>query len=164
MPMYELRLMGSPTLTVRGADVHINRRKAVALLAYLAVTGRAHSRDALAELLWPDVDVSVGRGYLRRRLSQVNRLLGGDGIEADWETAQLNPALDLWLDVVAFRRYRAGCGVHAHNPQPDARPALRHCGVRWTSTVTTSWRGSGWRTAPPLTRGRARTRNRSSRR
>jgi len=69
MARYELSLLGTPTLTVDGTDVHVSRRKAMALLAYLAVTGRAHTRDALATLLWPESDTSTARGALRRRLS-----------------------------------------------------------------------------------------------
>jgi DNA-binding SARP family transcriptional activator len=37
-----------------GVAIPLNHRKAWALLAYLAVTARAHSRDTLATLLWPD--------------------------------------------------------------------------------------------------------------
>ena len=48
MTTFRLHLLGPPHLESDGVEVHIGRRKAVALLAYLAVTGRAHTRDALA--------------------------------------------------------------------------------------------------------------------
>ena len=70
MPTYELRLLGPPTLTVDGADARVSRRKAMALLAYLAVTNRVQSRDALAALLWPEADASTARGELRRRMER----------------------------------------------------------------------------------------------
>ena len=40
----------------------------MAFLAYLATTGRAHSREALATLLWPEQDESRGRASLRYTL------------------------------------------------------------------------------------------------
>ena len=126
MARYELSLLGTPTLTVDGTDVHVSRRKAMALLAYLAVTGRAHTRDALATLLWPESDTSTARGALRRRLSQLNQLLGGVGLDADRETVRLKPDLDLWLDVSEFRRLRAGCDEHAHGSAEACAACLDH--------------------------------------
>ena len=58
-------LLGPPRIELDGDEVHIGRRKALALLAYLAVERRrrsadasasVHSRDALATLLWPEYD------------------------------------------------------------------------------------------------------------
>ena len=68
-----LHLFGSPTLEINGNPVHIPRRKATALLAYLAVSGKSHSRDVLATLLWPENDQSSARAELRRTLSVLNR-------------------------------------------------------------------------------------------
>ena len=58
----DLRLLGAPSVTVGGADLVVDTRKAIALLAYLAVTGRAHRRDHLAGLLWPDHETDRARG------------------------------------------------------------------------------------------------------
>ena len=45
MTTYALHLLGPPRLEVDGAIVRVGRRKAMALLAYLAVTGpRPHPR------------------------------------------------------------------------------------------------------------------------
>ena len=111
-----LHLLGPPRLEVDGTPVHIARRKALALLTYLAVTGCAHTRDALATLLWPEWDASRARADLRRDLSVVNQLLSGAGLEADRELVQLSPELDLWLDVVAFRAQLGACAGHGHAP------------------------------------------------
>ena len=51
-------------------------RKAIALLALLAVTGREHSREQLADLLWPDADSAKGRASLRRTLSVTAAAMG----------------------------------------------------------------------------------------
>ena len=54
MPRLELCLLGPPRVERDGEPIHLPRRKAMALLAYLAVTGHVHQRDALATLLWPE--------------------------------------------------------------------------------------------------------------
>ena len=66
-----------------GAPIDVDTRKAIALLAYLAVTEQRHSRDALAALLWPEYDQSRARGALRRTLSTLNKALGGAGLDAE---------------------------------------------------------------------------------
>jgi len=114
MAMVALHLLGAPWLEVDGAEVHVGRRKAMALLAYLAVTRRSHTRDALAALLWPDLETSSARGELRRHLSLLNQLLGGAGMEGDRETVRLNLDLGLWLDVAAFRAQLGACAGHGH--------------------------------------------------
>ena len=58
MSRLALYLLGPPRLELDGEPVEVPRRKAVALLAYLAVTGGHHSRDSLATLLWPEYDQS----------------------------------------------------------------------------------------------------------
>src|SRR5580693_6015876 len=69
--MTELRLalLGPPVVLRDGLPVTFDTRKAVALLALLAVTGREHSREQLADLLWPEADSAKGRASLRRTLS-----------------------------------------------------------------------------------------------
>ncbi|MCU0523058.1 MAG: hypothetical protein MUF84_20520, partial [Anaerolineae bacterium] len=114
MAPYALHLLGPPRLEIDGVPVRVSRRKVMALLSYLAATGRAHSRDALAALLWPEWEASAARADLRRDLSVANQLLGGAGIEGDRETVQLNPDLGLWLDVIAFRAQLASCAGHGH--------------------------------------------------
>jgi pimeloyl-ACP methyl ester carboxylesterase/DNA-binding SARP family transcriptional activator len=54
-------------------------RKARALLAYLVLTGREHTRDRLCALLWPDVEDP--RGALRWALSRLRPLVCCDGRE-----------------------------------------------------------------------------------
>ena len=43
-----LYLLGPPHIELDGEPIHLPRRKALAFLAYLAVTNRAHSRDNFA--------------------------------------------------------------------------------------------------------------------
>jgi predicted ATPase/DNA-binding SARP family transcriptional activator len=118
MPRLALYLLGPPRVELDGEPIHIARRKAVALLAYLALTGGSHSRDSLATLLWPEYDQSSARANLRRALSLLNRTLGEGQLTADRETASLNPDAGLWLDVDQFRGLLSGCQDHDH-PEVD---------------------------------------------
>src|SRR5580692_10183700 len=69
MTALRLALLGPPVVLRDGLPVTFDTRKAVALLALLAVTGREHSREQLADLLWPEADSVKGRASLRRTLS-----------------------------------------------------------------------------------------------
>lgn len=91
MSQLALFLLGSPCLELDGDTLEIGRRKAVALVAYLAVTGRGHTWDALATLLWPVFDQTRARAALRRTPSTLNRAIGGAWLEADRET--ITPAV-----------------------------------------------------------------------
>ncbi len=76
--MTELRLalLGPPVVLRGGLPVTFDTRKATALLALLAVTGREHSREQLADLLWPEADSAKGRASLRRTLSVTAAAMG----------------------------------------------------------------------------------------
>jgi DNA-binding SARP family transcriptional activator/pimeloyl-ACP methyl ester carboxylesterase len=97
-----LLLFGPPRIELGGRGADLALRKGQALLAYLAVTGRAHSRDALATLLWPDSDQQSGRASLRRTLHRVNQVLGPDMLDVTPETVAVSGKRELWLDVTAF--------------------------------------------------------------
>lgn len=111
-----LILLGPPSLELDGRPVHIPRSKAVALLAYLAVEQQAHSRDALAELLWPEYEPGDGRADLSRTLTVLRKLLGDGFIRADRRTVMLDGEAPFWTDAVHFRRLRA---VAEQNGQRD---------------------------------------------
>ncbi|MGE5224026.1 MAG: AfsR/SARP family transcriptional regulator, partial [Omnitrophica WOR_2 bacterium] len=115
MSCFSLFLFGSPQIEKNGASVEIDTRKAVALLAYLVITGVSHRRETLAALLWPDYDQSHAMGALRRTLSAVRKSLGVDCLQVNRETVEINPAADLWVDVTEFRRLLAECDTHGHS-------------------------------------------------
>lgn len=60
MPL-RISLLGPPRIEVDGRPLVVDTRKAIALLAYLAVVRRPIARDSLVELLWPDADPDGGR-------------------------------------------------------------------------------------------------------
>ncbi len=71
-----LALLGPPVVLRDSHPVTFDTRKAIALLALLAVTGREHSREQLADLLWPEADSAKGRASLRRTLSVTAAAMG----------------------------------------------------------------------------------------
>ncbi len=76
----------------------------MALLAYLAVTGQSHTREALVALLWPDYDPGEGRADLSRMLSTLRKALGAAVLAADRERVALDEDAGLWVDAVHFRQ------------------------------------------------------------
>jgi predicted ATPase len=67
----------------RGEQVitQFGSRKVLALLARLAMAPqRAHPREELIDLLWPDADLEIGRNRLRQALATLRRLIEPPGI------------------------------------------------------------------------------------
>lgn len=64
-----LYLLGSPHIEFQGHPIRIERRKAIALAAYLQCAVYRQSCNVLAEMLWPDLDREHGRSALRRGAS-----------------------------------------------------------------------------------------------
>jgi ABC-type oligopeptide transport system substrate-binding subunit/DNA-binding SARP family transcriptional activator len=101
-------LLGPPRIELDGMPLDVNRRKAMALVVYLTMTGHHHSRDALATLFWPDYDQAQARAALRRTLSVLKQLLG-EWLEIDRESVGLKPDAGVWLDVSRFSHLVANC-------------------------------------------------------
>lgn len=76
--------------------------KAPALLAYLAVTGRPHRREALAGLLWGDLPEAAAANNLRQVLTNLRKSLD-PFLLVTRETVELNPAQSCRLDVAEFQ-------------------------------------------------------------
>src|ERR687896_230808 len=91
-PLLRLHLLGPPRVEVDGVPIEVDTRKAIALLAYLAVTGRPQSRDHIAGLLWPEYGQERARAALRRTLSALRTALGGGWVVADRNLVRLDPA------------------------------------------------------------------------
>jgi DNA-binding SARP family transcriptional activator len=121
-----LALLGPPQVELGGAPIQVDTRKAIALLAYLAVTGERHGRDQLAELLWPEHDSEHARAALRRTLSALNRALAGEGaamLRADRASVGLDPR-DLELDVRRSEELLAACRGHGHPSERVCRACV----------------------------------------
>ncbi len=102
MPRLAIALLGPPEIKIDGNAVKTDRRKAIALLAYLAISGKSHSRDHLAALLWPDYERDSAYAYLRRTLWELNQMLGTGWISVDRERVSIQTTPELWLDTAFF--------------------------------------------------------------
>src|SRR5437879_10415675 len=94
-------------LCARQGDQVITRfqTKIGTLLAYLAYHRKAHLRDALVELLWPECAPAIGRNNLSVSLSWLRRQLdaGSAGVPPAWSEAGGTPALPALALIVAAR-------------------------------------------------------------
>ena len=92
-PMSQLRisLFGPPRIEHNGAPIVVGRRKAVALLAYLAMSGQPQSRDSIAALFGPTTASSRRAAALRRDLAALNQVLPGEWLHSSRELITLQP-------------------------------------------------------------------------
>jgi DNA-binding SARP family transcriptional activator/predicted ATPase len=72
----QIQLLGAPQITLHSTPLHFGRRKALALLAYLASTHRPHTRDMLAALLTTATNERLARQQLRNALHELTARLG----------------------------------------------------------------------------------------
>jgi DNA-binding SARP family transcriptional activator len=101
-PTLRIQLMGSPTILHNGETITLERRKALALVAYLAVNRKPTGRDYLATLLWAEYDETRARASLRRTLTVINKTPLNQWVQADRHTISLSFDDDIFVDVAAF--------------------------------------------------------------
>lgn len=121
MTRSELRLLGSPRIERGGAPLEVDTRKALALVAYLAVTGQPQTRDALAGLLWPEYGQGKARAALRRTLSALQLARSDGWLVADRETVALAGGDMIRVDLDEFHARLAECRTHGH-PEAEVCP------------------------------------------
>jgi DNA-binding SARP family transcriptional activator len=99
----EVRLFGQFELLRDGRRLIIHTRSAQSLFAYLVLNaGKAHRRERLASLLWPDSSEENARSNPRHELWRLRRALeteAGSYILADDLTIAFNPHSEYSLDV-----------------------------------------------------------------
>lgn len=95
-----IQLLGQPRISRDGQTIHLPGYRPLALLAYLTVTGKAHPRDHLADLLFDESDDP--RASLRWTLHKLRKAIGEDAILVGKHKISFNFHSDYWLDVSAF--------------------------------------------------------------
>src|SRR5919202_5946863 len=126
VPLATISLLGAPRIEASGEPLEVDTRKAIALLAYLAVTRRRHARDALAGLLWPEYNQTRARAALRRTLSSLGEARAQGWLEVDRHSVGLGGD-GVWVDVDRFRELLAECRTHGHHEAevcPECLPPL----------------------------------------
>jgi DNA-binding SARP family transcriptional activator len=128
VPELHIELLGGLRVrTESGREIRIVSRKAQALLGCLALEpGVAHSRDALAGLLWEDSDPELARASLRQALTTLRRSLPeacSTALHGDGRAVALDAATAT-SDVAQFRTL-----LRDGSPGALAHAVERHSGV-----------------------------------
>ncbi|RPJ23167.1 MAG: hypothetical protein EHM33_21715, partial [Chloroflexi bacterium] len=102
-----LQFLGMPQVHLDDKPVATDRRKAVALLAYLAVNGIEHprqkySREALSALFWPEYTQAKAFANLRRTIWEIHQALDEGWMITDRDSVCLNVESGIDLDVARF--------------------------------------------------------------
>jgi len=98
----ELKLLGILEIQLDGTLVNqLKSRKAQALLCYLAMTSKAHSREWLAGMFWGGMPEDKARMNLSQALSTLRRIFQ-EHISSDRFTVSLQPGGQIWTDAVAL--------------------------------------------------------------
>ncbi len=102
------------------SSVNFESDKVRSLLAYLAVeSDRAHSRVALAALLWPGYTDESARANLRHTLHQLRQSIDDAAAFPPFllitrQTIQFNPAAPVVSDAASFAGLLTDCAQHQH--------------------------------------------------
>lgn len=102
IPSLNLYFLGPPKIELNDQPQALERRKMVALLAYLSVERGQHQRASLSSLLWTDYEQAKAYKNLRQTLWEIQRVLGENWLETDREAIALNLKGDVQLDVEKF--------------------------------------------------------------
>ncbi|WP_395143792.1 winged helix-turn-helix domain-containing protein [Armatimonas sp.] len=133
----EVRVLGQIAVTFadgREPVMKFRTQKAALLLTYLALhAGKAHAREFLIELLWPEVDTAVGRNNLSTTLSILRRQLepggGKDLFIANHTTVQLS-AEGVGVDARRFE-VLVKRGLHTRLASAERQEALQEALALW---------------------------------
>jgi DNA-binding SARP family transcriptional activator/predicted ATPase len=94
MPELELRLFGHGVVLHDGEVVPLATKKALGLLAYLALSGRT-TRQHLAGLLWSEMPESAARNNLRKELFRLRETVLAEALEITTEAVTLHLESDV---------------------------------------------------------------------
>jgi len=106
MTALTIRLFGYPQFLVDDIPAKFERKKTLALAAYLAVEttpgSSGFARGTLTTLLWPEVPPEQAGAYLRQALWDFAKSAGEEWIVRDSASIGLNPQAEIQVDVLHF--------------------------------------------------------------
>jgi alpha-glucoside transport system substrate-binding protein len=95
-----IQFLGPPRIRCDGAPIDLAGYRPLALLAYLIVTQKSHTRQQLIDLLFDGPDDP--RAALRWTLSKIRKAIGDEYLLTDREEITFNFESDYWVDVSVF--------------------------------------------------------------
>lgn len=114
-----LRFLGSFEAQIEGeATIESRAKKIEALLAFLATeSDRAHRRERLVGLLFPEMPENQARTNFRQTLTRLRRAIADQDADPAHllitrESTQFNLASEHFLDVAGFEEALSGCQTH----------------------------------------------------
>ncbi len=122
--------------------------KAQELLCYLLLhRDRAHSREALAGLLWGDCSTAQSKKYLRQALWQLQAALSPHGqpphartLLVQSDSVRLNLGAGIWLDIAVFEQAFARLrGVPSDRLDGTQARTLRHAAELYQGQLLEGW-------------------------
>ena len=134
MSHLKLTVLGTLEIQLDGQPVPLPTRKTAALLAYLGVTGKSHTRDSLSALLWPESDTFHARNSLRGTLWKLSTSGLADWVEADPIWIGIRSGYD--LDEAAFQQAASQAFTHNHPPEE----ACQQC-IAWLTQAASLYQG-----------------------
>lgn len=106
---WQLRLLDHFALHGADGEVPLTSRKAIALVAYLALQhDRSARRDVVAALLWENADPAQARVNLRQALAAVRRLDAAGTLMPDTASDVVKLSRDVAVDTDRFAQLEAG--------------------------------------------------------
>lgn len=99
----KLAFMGTIHIELGDEPMQMVSAKAQALLCYLAVSGRAYSRQALAGLLWPELPEADARRNLRGVVLKLRQNFDAY-LAVEHQTIAFDRNSQYWLDIADFYR------------------------------------------------------------
>jgi len=103
----QITLFGMPNFHLQSRpDLQISSRKAIALLVFLVSTGKEHSRESLAEMLWEGRTQTQSMANLRVLLTRLRHSMG-DYLIITRESVAFNLDRETWIDVKLFEDHMA---------------------------------------------------------
>jgi DNA-binding SARP family transcriptional activator len=143
MGRLSLRLLSAPEARHADAPVSFATRKALALLAYLAVQGGTHTREKLTALLWPESDPERGRATLRYTLAALRTALGESRepghLQIGRDAVRFEVASNVDVDLLAFEEESRVAQSLARETQGSTGARQRAVGI--LTNAAQRWRG-----------------------
>lgn len=100
-PTLRLKLFGGIQITLDEKRLDFAAERAEAMLAYLALSGRTHGREKLADFLWDDRTQKRALSNLRSLLAQLPDEIK-PYLDITRKTMGLQKEVPIWVDVLAF--------------------------------------------------------------
>ncbi|MBI3943452.1 MAG: AAA family ATPase, partial [Chloroflexi bacterium] len=106
MPSIQFFFLGLTRIIRDAQPVAAPTAKAMALLAYLAMTRTSQLRDQLMALLWPESSAEAARKNMRNTLWHIRKITGEGILQTDDD--RLSLSADVWVDASAFEQLASG--------------------------------------------------------